>query len=78
MKEILVLAAIMACIGLVASLLMINFMLNTIPATSSSTSGGDLFNYSVKSTISYLTVPALFLLVLSFLAFLIWLTKMRG
>jgi len=76
MKDMIILGAILSVVALISAIATLTFMVNTIPATSSS--GGDLFNSSVKSTVSYLAIPALFLIVLSFFAFLVWLFKMRG
>ena len=75
MKEVLLFVAVMACVGLIASIFTVQFMVNTIPSTNPSQ--GNLFNNSIKSTVSYLTIPALFLLGLGFLAFLVFLLRMR-
>jgi len=76
LKSLLLIAAIMACVGLIAALLVMSYMVNTIPSTSSS--GGNLFNYSVSSTLSYFAIPTVLLLCLAFLAFLAYLLKERG
>jgi len=76
MKGLLVIAAIMACVGLVAALLMMGHLVNTIPSTNPGE--GNLFGYSVRSTLSYFAIPTVLLLCLSFLAFLVYLLMVRS
>jgi hypothetical protein len=75
MKEALLIVAIFAVMALVGSLLTLNFMVSTIPQTSPTQ--GDLFHRSMQSTISYLAIPAMVILGLSFLAFLVYLIKLH-
>ena len=76
MKGLLVLAAIMAIVGLIFSITMMSYMVKTIPSTNPKE--GNLFNYSVGSTLNLLLVPLILIISLAFLAFLIWLLKMKS
>jgi hypothetical protein len=76
MKSLLIFGAIIGLIALLFSMSMMFHMVETIPSTSSS--GDNLFKHSVNSTVNYLAIPIIFLLGLSFLAFLVWMFKMRG